>query len=300
MKKLTWLLLINLFVPFLLGAQTFQNYFDGGNPQALPIEISNDSTNIWQIGAPQKTLFNSAATLPNALVTDTLNYIPINNSSSFEYKFWASFQWTLVGFRWKQKLDLDDGMDFGNIEFSADNGMTWQSVFDNPYVYNFYGFDDNNLDTLSTGEIYFTGTDATWRDIWFCMDASWLSFQDTLRVRHTIICDSTDNNNEGWMIDNMMVHNTLIHTNNEVRQDNYIIAAPNPTAGRVHITTRKSQDFHIIEKMELSDSAGKLLRQWENIPTKFFVDLDEFPNGVYFLNIRTNKDSETVKLVLQK
>lgn len=300
MKTIRWFIYISFLLPSLLYGQTFQNDFDGTNPQSLPIEIGTETTNIWQIGMPQKTIFNSAATQPNALLTDTLNYIPNNNTSSFEYKFWVYFQWTIVGFQWKQKLDLDHGKDFGNLEFSVDDGLTWQSAFDNPYVYDIYGHDDSNLDTLPTGEIYFTGTDAAWRDIWFCMDANWLSFQDTLRVRHTIISDSIDNNNEGWMLDNLVVHNTLIHTNSEVRQDNYIIAAPNPTTGRVHITTRKSQGFHIIEKMELSDAAGKLLRQWENIPTKFFVDLDEFPNGVYFLNIKTNKDSETVKLVLQK
>lgn len=298
MRTFNLLLYFALLIPTFLSSQSLHNYFDGGyNPSTLVIEFGSDSSNIWEIGAPQKTLFNLASTLPNALMTDTIDYIPVNNTSSFEYKFGVFGPWTMIAIQWKQMLDLDDGKDFANIEFSKD-GLVWQSAFDNPYVYSFYGFDKDNVDTLANGEIYFTGTDATWRDLWLCLDPYWV--QDTLRVRHTIICDSIDNNNEGWMIDNMWIHNTLIHTNKEVRQDNYILASPNPTTGRVHITTKKQPDFHIIEKMELSDATGRLVKQWENVPTKFFIDIDEFPDGTYFLQIQTNKDTETVKLSLQK
>ncbi|MDA3953800.1 MAG: transposase [Bacteroidales bacterium] len=42
-------------------------YFDSSEPP------------IWQIGTPNKTFFDSAYSSPNAIITDTVNYYPINN-----------------------------------------------------------------------------------------------------------------------------------------------------------------------------------------------------------------------------
>ena len=195
---------------------------------------------------------------------------------------------------------MDFEKDGGTMEFSVDGGNTWQSAFDNPYVYNFYGYDNNNVGTLPTGEEGFTGVDSTWKDIWLCYDITWLNNNDSIMVKHTFVSDSTDNNNEGWMMDNLLVHITIIHTVNEVEQDEYLIVAPNPTTGRVEISAKKINEYHIIEKMELLDSNGRMLESWENIPTKFFIDIGNYPDGLYYLNIQTNKENKVSKIMLQK
>ena len=256
--------------------------------------------NVWQIGSPQKIIFDSAATSPNVIITDTINYYPSNNTSSFQYTITPWTTWGVLAIQWKQKLDMDFGKDGGIIEFSVDGGATWQSAFDNPYVYNFYGFNESNLDTLLTGEQAFTGLDSTWKDIWLCYDMTWLNNNDSIMVKHTIVSDSIDNNNEGWMMDNLLVHVTIIHTVNEVKQDEYLVVAPNPTSGRVEISTKKINEYHIIEKMELLDSNGRVLENWDMIPTKFFIDISNYPNGLYYLNIKTNKESKVSKIILQK
>ena len=119
-------------------------------------------------------------------------------------------------------------------------------------------------------------------------------------VKHTIFCDSVDNNNEGWMMDNLLMHLTIIHTVNVVEQEEYLVVAPNPTTGRVEISTKKLNEYHIIEKMELLDSNGRMLENWKNIPTKFFIDISNYPNGLYYLNIQTNKENKASKIILQK
>ena len=296
--------LIGLIIPFLGHSQTYSQYFDGADTSvwnSLFVKIDTSTSNIWQIGAPQKIIFDSAATLPLAMITDTLNYYPPNDTSSFSFGIdpqW--FGWGILALQWKQKLDMDSNFDGGIIEFSSDTGNTWQNVFNNPYVYNFYGFDIENQDTLNSGEYAFSGTDSTWKDIWLCFDISWLSFSDSLMFRFTLKSDSVDNNKEGWIIDNLLAHITIIHTVNEIEQEEYMTASPNPTTGRVDIATKKLDEFHIIEKMELVNIEGKVVQQWGVSPTKFYVNIGNHPNGIYFLNVKTNIKSETFKIVLER
>ncbi|MBZ0100223.1 MAG: hypothetical protein K8F30_14170, partial [Taibaiella sp.] len=134
---------------------TRRQYFDGADTistQTIAVHFDTASTNVWQIGPPQKTLFDSAATLSNALVTDTINTYPTDNVSRFIIGFKTS-DWFInlykVAFRWTQKLDLDTNRDGGIVEYSLDTGQTWVNVFNNPNVFNFYGFDSSvNKDTL--------------------------------------------------------------------------------------------------------------------------------------------------------
>lgn len=289
------------------SAQFYTQYFDGADTSAwnsIRIDIDTVSQNVWQIGTPQKTIFDSAATQPYAIVTDTINFYPTNNTSRFIAKVWMNFgPWGIFALQWKQKLDLDQGFDGGIIEYSTDTGNTWINVFNNPYVYNFYGFQPSNKDTLVGGEYAFSGTDSTWRDIWLCFDMSWLQqFQpnDTLLFRFTILSDSINNNKEGWIIDNMLGHITMIHTIKETEQENYLNVFPNPANNIVNIQAQKIMDFHIVEVMELIDPLGRVVDRWTNIPTKFWFDTNKYNNGLYFLKIKTNLKSETFPLVINK
>ncbi len=267
----------------------------------LKVVLDTSSTNIWQIGPPQKTIFDSAATLPNAIVTDTINPYPSNNESSFSYVYHReTFYYGIHAIQWKQKLDMDAAEDGGILEFSLDGGLVWQNAFNNPYVYNFYGFDTKNVDTLPSGEIAFTGTDTTWRDVWFCFDYSFLFQYDSIMVRHRFVSDSVDNGREGWIIDNLTMHITVQHTIGEKNQDKYLKVYPTLSSGIVHIEAKKLNEYHIIEQLDVLDGNGKLVQQFKNVPTKFFVDLADLANGQYFIHVRTNKKSERFKIILQR
>jgi|ERR1051325_3134646 hypothetical protein len=289
------------------SAQFFTQYFDGADTSgwnSIRIDIDTASQNVWQIGTPQKTIFDSAATQPYAIVTDTINFYPKNDTSRFIAKVLMNFpNWGIFALQWKQKLDFDQGFDGGIIEYTTDNGNTWVNVFNNPFVYNFYGFQPSNKDTLVGGEFAFSGTDSTWRDIWLCFDLSWIqqfNWGDTLQFRFTMLSDSANSHKEGWIIDNMLAHITIIHTVKETKQENYLNVFPNPANNIVHIQTQKIMEYHIIEQMELIDPLGRVVDKWENIPTKFWFDTNKYNDGMYFLKVKTNIKSETLPLVISK
>ncbi len=185
-------------LPVIGFTQEFKQYFDGTDTiynsnfwdSSIRVHINDSISSSWRIGQPMKSVFNKASTVPNAIITDTINYYSINDSSSFQYSIKPWTNSGILAFQWKQKLDTDYGNDGGIIEFSIDEGNTWQNVFNNPYVYNFYGFSNDNVDTLQNGQMAFTGTDSLWRDIWLCYDMSWLNESDSIMVRHTFVSDN--------------------------------------------------------------------------------------------------------------
>jgi hypothetical protein len=157
----------------------------------------------------------------------------------------------------------------GIIEYSVDTGVTWTNVFNDPHVYNFYGFSIFNQDTLPSGEYAFSGTDTAWQDIWLCFDLTWLSFNDSIYFRFTLKSDSIQTNKEGWMIDNLMAHISIMHPVREVDKMDYMNVYPNPTKDFVNIEMEKIQNFHLIEDMKFVTQEGIVLKEWKNEPPNF-------------------------------
>lgn len=290
-------------------SQWYQQYFDGADTSAwnsLFVHLEGDSTNVWQIGPPQKAIFDSAATVPNVIVTDTLLPYPDSNVSSFTVKFPVWTSWGIFGMQWLQKLDLETGHDAGIVEFSTDNGLTWENTFDNPLVYNYYGFLPENKDTLPDGVVAFSGTDSSWRDIWLCLDLSFLSvWVDSAMFRFTLRSDTAENDSmvnthEGWMIDNMIGHVTLIHTAKEKDIEEYMRVYPTVTNGTIFIEAWKLTQLHYIEQIELVNSTGAVVERFGASPVKFSFNAGRHPDGIYFLRVKTNLKTETFRIVVQK
>lgn len=287
-----------------LRAQYWTQYFDGADTSSwfsLFVEIDTTYTNnIWQIGHPQKIIFNNASTVPNVIVTDTINNYPINDTSRFSFAMVPPFSFGIMALQWLQKLDFDHDSDGGIIEYSTDHGAIWHNAFNDPYVYNFYGYQPENADTIGSGEYAFSGTDTNWRNIWLCFDYSFMSLTDTFYFRFTSISDSVDNNKEGWMIDNFYTGITGVHTVKQEEQADYLKIYPTPTKGVINIEAQKLMQFHIIERMELLNTDGKVIRTYGKSPTKFYIDISDLPNGMYYLKVQTNIKSETFPLILNK
>lgn len=282
--------------------EVFQ-FFDGSDTtdwNSFSFDI--DSTSLWQIGQPQKSFIDSAFSYPNALITDTV--LPYTSGMADTVGFLASTDvfgtWGVLMLRWTQKLHMRDSLDIGRVEFMAE-GFEWESAFDNPYVYAFYGFDEANV--TYGPEKGFTGVDSTWKDIWLCYDMSYMQWSDSLRVRYIFQSDTMELDPnvayDGWALDNFMQGITMFHTLAEEDLDVYMKAYPTLTDGRVYIETQKQEQRHRIEQIEVFDLYGNLIERIGSRPVKTFVDLGHLRDGTYLMKVSTNLRVSEFKIVLQ-
>lgn len=300
-RKLLLLTFLTFFYGTLHAQQIrLQQYLDGADTgaNAILIDLDTSSSNIWQIGPPQKTIFDSAATSPNVLVTDTINYYPKNNTSTFSFKVSTKNIFYIVAIRWKQKLDMDSAADGGIVELSVDTGKTWQNVFNNSNVYNFYGYNLVNADTFADGTPVFTGKDTAWRDIWLCFSRTYLSSNnlDSLIFKFTFKSDSSDNQGEGWMIDNILVQETYYHTVSTVDPDKTFLVYPTITSGVVNVAVEK--DVEKIQQILVVDPQGRVIRKYNTETQKTTINIGDLPKGNYYLNIYTQDKIEAHKILL--
>lgn len=293
-----------LLLPFLSTAQIRTQYFDGADTlvyRSIFITLEDSADNTWQIGPPKKAIFDSAATFPNVLVTDTLNNYPPEDTSVFTFRQYRDGMRGIAAVRWKQKLDMVKGHACGFVEYSSDTGKTWKNVFKDPDVYKFYGFDTLNVDTLSNGAYAFTGTDTTWKDIWLCFEySSSFSFPDTMLFRFTFVSDTSSTTGEGWMIDNIMVHNTIFHTVKSATHGKAIRVYPTVTQGKVTIDIDRQVDEQVFKNISLLSSDGKLLKQYQPLGSTYSIDIGNYASGIYYLKITTDKTSFSYPVQLSK
>lgn len=299
-------LLLCLFTSLLYysNAQYLLQYFDGSDTipgQALFVEF--DTTGIWQIGEPEKTYFDTAYTVPNVLITDTLNPLPDSTDAYFWFTYdLQNYQGGVIALQWTQKLDLDTNTEVAIIEFSTDTMQTWQNVFYHPDIDNFYGYLSSSEGTHhQTGDIGFTGTDTIWRDIWLCFGYDFIYNYniDTLNFRYRILTDTVEHQSEGWMIDNFLVHETWFHTIGEISDEDTFTAFPTETSGPLKVVCSKKGSPLVIDHVELIDMSGRVMREYKPESTNFELDLSRFPAGQYKLKIITDQGFDVCPVIIQ-
>jgi hypothetical protein len=290
-----------LLAPVFTAAQFVTQHFFEAPDTALIIHVDTSVNNVWEIGEPEHILFDTAASVPNVIVTKLTEDYPPNSTSSFEIEVPWGFNGGdyIMAFQWMQKLDFDTVGDGAMIDFTVDGGSTWESIFNNPNVYNFYGFDSTNLHVLPNSQLGFSGTDTAWSNIWVCLNPYYFQIYD-FRLRFTLISDSIETldslgiGHEGWMMDNFISHTTWIHTTPENEPQKVDISVfPTATDGEINIQIKRLSEPHFIERMELVGMNGQVVKTWENLPDKYWIDISDQATGAYFLRIKTNQLEET-------
>ena len=268
MKKL---LLIILFNPLFSFAQQYNDFENN-----LNLDIVIDTTipgNIWQIGQPQKVSFNSAYSVPNAIVTDTSNNIFGPAYGVFQFRVDMSTLWAFPYFViiWKQKIDSNFKIDGGWIEASYDTGTTWVNVFTDT-VYQPVIAGGSSVDTLANGEVGFTGIDTSWKSMIMCwgngtgnppfpinnvMDIRYIFWTDTIMV----------NSVEGWILDNFEAYPTLIDFMSEIKNDKLqFLLYPNPAGSEINFQIQLHENSDLL--IEVLGINGETLKIIDNIKGK--------------------------------
>jgi hypothetical protein len=315
MKK--YLLLLLMVLPVLQSVGQWTPYKDFGDTIGPVTVISFEEptsyvtilplqNNIWQIGAPHKIFFDAAYSLPNAIVTDTMNDYPLNNFSSFEL---IAGQFNVSGYPWnlfidfRHKFDSDTLHDGGYITISWDNGVTWTNIIDDtlsPWGFNPHNymppFGNKNLYSntayLVNGQQGWSGNSGNWIHTslgWWDMPTKKTGgFPDTVRLRFNFISDNIPHNREGWMIDQIKLYS--IDVGSGIRE--YMKGKPNSWFSPNPITTtatftlnRTYLDVHY----ELMDARGLLISKSDRgTCDKFTFNRSNLTPGIYFMRLFLN------------
>lgn len=286
------------------GSLAFYSLIDFESPldTNLNIIFNNDTNDLWQIGKPQKPFASSSNSLPNAIITDTVNPYFGQNNSWFDIKIktqlWMGHAMQL-DFMHKYENDSLHSKCF--VEISYDQGLTWSNVINNQnvgmgliYYDNFYSQNDTSI----SGIAGFSGNCNTWQfsSVYWIWDASAKNIVDTVVIRFHFISDSLAVAGGGWVIDDIHVLGFDNYWNvPENSANNDITFYPNPT--KENLIVKFNKQYVNVLVYNLSGQIIKNEKIYNNI---FILRKQDIGKGVFLIKcVKINGEFETKPVVIE-
>ncbi|OFY28525.1 MAG: hypothetical protein A2275_04070 [Bacteroidetes bacterium RIFOXYA12_FULL_35_11] len=248
--------------------------------------------NLWEIGQPSKTFFNTPFNGNRSLITDSLHTYALNNFSSFQFRVGycstnnPPYDYTVNFFHKLNSTDIKDG---GYIEYSIDNGAHWDNIINyssNPiYFNNFYSANDS---IESINDAGFSGTNTDWQHSGFIIYLYQPHFID---IRFVFSSDSLAELMDGWIIENLVIGGTWESVKQNKNINDKISIVPNPVFDVSNIILFSFDDQ--IKDYFIYNSCGEILKSLKNVNTNSIsVNKKDFSSGIYFYKIKTDKNIE--------
>lgn len=305
MKTKLFLLTLILLTKTIHSQNYLQISFENPSVYNYHIEIDtiNYPSNKWQIGKPSKQIFNQAASLSNAIVTDTINTIPPSDTSIFIMKAYNPYFFPVPSFvistmYFYYKLNKDSS-DIAMVEVAADTGMHWVNMLDEDTTYNivWYGNKPNFADTSSGWKIFQSNFSQ-----WFSSPYSsgfypYYADADTFRFRFTFISSPTSVNKEGWMIDDIFFgFGTPEGIEQASNLDRLNLFYPNPARNFVRV----KRGVHLKsanESFRIYSADGKCVHQ-QSVQNQDEVKIELKP-GLYFFIYQSGDKYQSHKIMIE-
>jgi len=253
-----------------------------------------DSDNVWQIGVPHKAVFDTAYSPNNVIVTDVLHPYPRNDTSSFTFAKLpgtASGDWHWNGFDGYYYVNSDTIADYGRIEFSPDNGVTWIDMLKDTGVY---------VSWSPMQKPILSGNSNGWKPfrctIRFDMPGHILPMGDTFLYRFTFISDSIDTHKDGLMFDNIGIFDEAEGVTDRNKPNTLISVFPNPTTDKLHF---KHAGHPGDMSVKIISCTGAVVRTVERL-TESEIDIHDLPEGMYLLQCTTAEMCEVKRFVIRR
>lgn len=231
------------------------------------IDTESHHNNTWQIGKPNKPIFDSAYSYRNAIVTDTAFDYPPNDTSVFIVKLLNQYSGAgpIDDVEFRYRMDIDTGSK-GLIEYSMDTGHTWLIAGSGwPY----------SPDTTT-----FTFSHFYWNYYHINLMAVWDGkATDSVWLRFTFISDSDFETKDGWMIDNFSVHYFTSGVMS-IPDGKTCNIYPNPAQDILNITTREN-----IHCLTISNLIGQQVYCGKHNAPLVTVNIKYLPPGLYLVGV---------------
>lgn len=270
------------------------------------LQIDTTEGNAWEIGQPNKLIFNNAFSGSNAIFTGGEGGYPANNHSSFTlvlspenidyypYSVYIEFQ---------QKLDTEEGKDGGYIDVSYDGGASWINVIydyfgcyspgmsNNPKTFGLYS-DQELLYNDTSG---FSGELNDWTTVrfgWeFCLTKEGKVNGDSAMVRFNFISDENDTGQEGWMIDHIRLFSVKLSGSSRDEFAGAFSIYPNPAQDEVFIESHTGIPVVNLQLISLTGEVVGSSEDGRSIQTKNLAP------GIYLVKVHTSEGTVVKKVV---
>jgi hypothetical protein len=261
-------------------------------------DTASNPTNVWKIGAPQKTVFTTAYSPSKAIVTNLQQPYTVKDTSSFYIRQRASAGWFRQGPGRSLQLygwyfaDSDSLTDFGTVELSPNNGLNWidllkdstHGVFDQSFV----GFDRPVLTGRSGGWRPF---EMTFRGI---ADSFQVQIGDTILMRFTFISDSIQTNRDGLMFDDLQFSDHYLGIDNVSCSRTPFPSAPTPNPASSTIRFALSAKRDDAWRISLYTLRGQKVKT-ATIPrgAQHELSVADLPAGSYYYTVTGERSGQT-------
>jgi hypothetical protein len=264
----------------------------------LVIDTVNYPNNNWEIGQPNKAVFQNAHSEPNAIVTKLNTYYSSNDTSVFTiiYKADMGLDWYgRVTISADYRIDSDTLTDYGTIEYSPDNGLTWIDLLTDTFYYQLGLYQWNGPKPV------FSGSSSGWQKFYLQITDHTnlfnISYGDTVLFRFTFISDSIQTFRDGWMIDNISIEDIVEGIEEFHAKPINISIYPNPVSS---VAVIESDTPLHKAALIVYNAQGQKVKQLSDIDgQRITVECGHLPNGLYFVQlIEQNKPVATAKLII--
>ena len=295
MKKL-FTFLFCLFATALSAQQIPVLTFDAGDTvynRLINIDTAHYHHNIWQVGSPHKTVFSSALSLPNVIITDTAHPYAANDTSVFILKLpkrvaestGSSRYGPLFNIGFSYQLNIDSNA-IARLEISEDSGAHWVDIKDSLPTGYMWSSTPVNLSLSTTG----------WNYLGMRRTVLSAMATDSVLFRFTFIAGPNPSSKDGWMIDNMVFY-YYFESVPQLQNNNLVAIWPNPTRGDIYVHSNKP----IVKNTSISvyDLQGLEVYKTDNVTENCYLNLS-LPEGMYMLRYLQGDEFAMKRVLIQK
>ena len=265
------------------------NPFETTNNQWLVVQAgTTSSTTLWQMASPASPLLNTVSSGTKAYITNPSGNYTDNTTSDLVTPCYNLSLLQNPVMKFKMTYDLEVDWDVMYVQYSIDNGSTWQvlGTANDPNWYN----NSSNVNELTIGGQW-SGRNTTLRE--YSYDLASLANRTQIIFRFHFASDELENG-EGVLIDDFVIAGTL--ANDEQQIANMVEIFPNPSEHYFNVKWPHQENVLI----QMFDITGKKVfeKNMEGNSTQI-IDASSLSKGMYFLNFQTNQVYFSKKLMVK-
>ena len=255
----------------------------------LVVTHREEPDHLWTIGIPNTTQLNAVSSGKRAYITN-----PSDNYSdkTLSLLYTPCYDLTQVLdpiMKFQMAFDLEPDWDVLYVEYSTDNGLTWEvlGTADDPNWYN----SKATRNELTIGKQW-TGSDTTLKE--YSYDLNALTNEPQISFRFHFESDEAVNA-EGVIIDDFVIAGEALGIDDVNLNSARVF--PNPANNLVNISWNETYNGDI----KLYDITGRLLKTLSvNNKSQISFSTEHYTNGVYLIQFSNENHNLVKKLIIER